>query len=325
MLQKQLNKILIKDYQLPNGKSLDISLTYQLFGQPLHTAPVVLVNHALTGNSEVAGKNGWWNRLVGYDKAIELQHYTVVAFDIPGNGFVEKRESLFDNYTDFSTKIMADLFWRGLNALAINQLFAIIGGSLGGGIAWEMLFLYPQRIQHLIPIATSIQSSDWLKAFVLTQDQILNNSSQPIEDARMHAMLLYRTPTSLTQKFHRQYKDDEQQYAVESWLKYHGKALHSRFKLAAYLLMNHLLKTIGENLQLEDMIHLAKITSTKIHLVAVDSDLMFTHEEQENIYKTLKQHNKNIHFSTIKSIHGHDAFLIEYEQLTAILNNIFKP
>lgn len=324
MLQKQLHKIVLKDYQLSSGKSSDISLTYQLFGQPLHTSPVVLVNHALTGNSEVAGENGWWNRLIGYNQVIDLHHYTIVAFDIPGNGFGGESENFFNNYTDFSTKIIADLFWKGLDELNINQLFAVVGGSLGGGIAWEMLFQHSQRIQHLIPIATSVQSSDWLKANVLVQEQILNNSLQPIEDARMHAMLLYRTPISFTQKFNRRYKDDERQYAVESWLKYHGRALKSRFELPAYQLMNHLLRTIGEDLCHEDIIQLAKITSAQIHLVAIDSDLMFTHEEQKNTYETFKRHTEKVNFSTINSIHGHDAFLIEYEQLNAILNNIFK-
>ncbi|WP_243389282.1 alpha/beta fold hydrolase [Avrilella dinanensis] len=324
MLQNQLNKILFQDYPFPTGKITDITLTYQLFGQPLHTSPVVLVNHALTGNSEVAGKNGWWTQLVGYNQVIDLNRYTILTFDIPGNGFGGESENLFENYTDFSTKIIADLFWKGLDELNINQLFAVVGGSLGGGIAWEMLFQHSQRIQHLIPIATSIQSSDWLKANVLVQEQILNNSLQPIENARMHAMLLYRTPISLTWKFNRQVKADEQQYAVESWLKYHGRALQSRFELPAYQLMNHLLRTIGEDLCPEDIIQLAKITSAQIHLVAIDSDLMFTHEEQKNTYETFKRYTEKVNFSTIKSIHGHDAFLIEYEQLNTILNNIFK-
>lgn len=324
MFQKQLYKILLKDYQLPGGKSLDISLTYQLFGQPLHTSPVVLINHALTGNSNVTGKNGWWNQLVGYDQVIDLHQYTILAFDIPGNGFGEENENLLENYKDFSTKIIADIFWKGLANLDIYQLFAIVGGSLGGGIAWEMFFQYSQRIKHLVPIATSIQSSDWLKASVLVQEEILNYSNRPTEIARMHAMLMYRTPASLAQKFCRQYKNDQQQYAVESWLRYHGKTLSSRFELSAYRLMNHLLRTIGENTDVEDIILLTKNTPTNIHLIAVDTDLMFTHEEQKNTYETLRQYNEKVHFSTINSVHGHDAFLIEHKQLNTILNNIFK-
>ena len=70
-------------------------MSYQYFGKKLGTAPVVLVNHALTGNSNVAGENGWWKDIVGKDKAINTEVYTVLSFNIPGNGF---DGFLIDNY-----------------------------------------------------------------------------------------------------------------------------------------------------------------------------------------------------------------------------------
>src|SRR5690606_42134332 len=112
----------------------------------------------------------------------------------------------------FNSAAITEIYTLSLHdalPIYINQLFAVVGGSLCGGIAWEMLFQHSQRIQHLIPIATSIQSSDWLKANVLVQEQILNNSLQQIGRAHVHAMLLYRTPISLTWKFNRQVKADE--------------------------------------------------------------------------------------------------------------------
>ena len=57
----QLKTVTVRNYRLSNHELYDFELSYQLFGQPLHTAPIVLVNHALTGNSEVAGPGGWWN------------------------------------------------------------------------------------------------------------------------------------------------------------------------------------------------------------------------------------------------------------------------
>src|SRR5690606_5234107 len=101
----------------------------QLFGQPLHTSPVVLVNHALTGNSEVAGKNGWWTQLVGYNQVIDLNRYTALTFDIPGTGSGGESENFFDNYTDFSTKILADSFWKWIGGPNMNQRFAVVGRS----------------------------------------------------------------------------------------------------------------------------------------------------------------------------------------------------
>lgn len=307
-----------------NGKALEIELSYQLFGRPLFEAPTVLVNHALTGNSQVAGPKGWWKELIGEGKTIDLNHYTVLAFNIPGNGYRLENHSPWADYREFTTQIIAEIFWQALDELKINQLHTVIGGSLGGAIAWEMSLLRPQSIDQLIPIATHIAASDWLIGQVLVQDSILNHSSQPLVDARRHAMLLYRTPISFRQKFGFRYSEEESIYEVESWLNYHGDALNKRFDLNAYKLMNHLLKTIGMDLKKEDIIRWAKCSKTRVHLISVDSDLLFTHQEQWELYQLLRKHKKDSHYSEIQSIHGHDAFLMEYDQLSQLLNKDFK-
>lgn len=322
-MTKCLNEIEISAFPVSENEVRDFRLSYQIFGQDPHQAPVVLVNHALTGNSEVCGEKGWWKSLVGEDRIIDLNKYSVIAFDIPGNGYKRSEEALITDYKLFSTKLVARLFWKGLDHLKIQHLFAVIGSSLGGGISWEMAFLRPNAIEHLIPIATSAKSSDWLIGNVLVQDRILNNSSNPIEDARMHAMLLYRTPASFDVKFNKEFKTEENQYSIESWLRYHGRALDNRFKLASYKLMNHLLKTIGKDLTDDDFIDFAKNTAAHIHFITVDSDYLFTKAEQLKTYQLIDKYSDNISFSEIKSIHGHDAFLIEYDQLNQLLQPIF--
>ena len=123
----------ISDYKTQNGRTTDISLSYQTFGPTLGKAPVVLVIHALTGNSNVIGEKGWWNDLIGENKCIDTQKYTVLAFNIPGNGYDNKSENLIDNYRDFIARDIADIFSLGLEQLKIDKLFAAIGGSVGGG------------------------------------------------------------------------------------------------------------------------------------------------------------------------------------------------
>lgn len=300
----------------------DVALTYQVFGKPIATAPVVLVNHALTGNSNVAGENGWWNSLIGYDEVIDLGKFTVVCFNIPGNGYCGNPENLIENYRSYTTKHIAALFWEGLKKIGVEELFAVIGGSLGGGIAWEMGFLRPKSIQYIIPIATNYKATDWLIGNVLVQDQILNNSVQPIHDARLHAMLLYRTPQSLQVKFNTEKINET--YQIESWLQHHGTKLEQRFTLEAYKLMNHLLKTIGQDISEKELFVFATATNAKIHQIAINSDYFFTPDDNRKTHKQLQLVNNEIQYSEIDSIHGHDAFLIEYEQLNAILAPIFK-
>ena len=151
---------------------------------------------------------------------------------------------MIENYKDFTARDIAEIFANALDHLKITQLFAVIGGSVGGGLAWELAALKPTLIEHLIPIASDWKSTDWLIANCYIQEQILNNSSQPLIDARMHAMSLYRTPESFKAKFDRILQKEENVFAVESWLNYHGNVLNDRFQLAAYKMMNQVLKTI---------------------------------------------------------------------------------
>ena len=128
-----LQQLQIKKYTTLSGITQDIQLSYQVFGLELHTAPIILVNHALTGNSNVTGENGWWSSLIGEEKCIDTQKYTILPFNIPGNGY---DKFIIENYKDFVAGDVARLFLLGLEQLNIKRLFAIIGGSLGGGIAW---------------------------------------------------------------------------------------------------------------------------------------------------------------------------------------------
>ncbi|WP_299046499.1 bifunctional aspartate kinase/homoserine dehydrogenase I [uncultured Polaribacter sp.] len=322
-MKQPLQHIKIKNFTTESGvKTNELNLSYQIFGQQLGTAPVILINHALTGNSEVGGKNGWWRDIVGKAKAINTNNYTVLSFNIPGNGF---DEFLIDNYKDFIARDIARIFLEGLQKLKIEQLFALIGGSLGGGIAWEMVVLKNTLTQHFIPIATDWKSTDWLIANCQIQEQFLVNSKNPVHDARMHAMMCYRTPESFKERFHRSKKENSEFFNVESWLLHHGKKLQERYQLSSYKLMNQLLKTIDVTVGGEKSIDVLDTISANIHIIGVDSDLFFTAEENRETHKKIALTKENVTYNEINSVHGHDAFLIEYDQLEKIIAPIFNP
>ncbi|MFB1026630.1 MAG: alpha/beta fold hydrolase [Flavobacteriaceae bacterium] len=314
----------IPNYTTKTGKTSSLKMSYQLFGKPLYEAPIVLINHALTGNSNVTGESGWWTPIVGPGKVVDTNLYTVLAFNIPGNGQDQNPSNLIENYKDFTAGDIAQIFALALEDLKITQLFAVIGGSVGGGLSWELAALKPDLIEHLIPIASDWKSTDWLLANCHIQDRILNNSSEPLADARMHAMSLYRTPESLKSKFDRTLQDGEAIFAVESWLNYHGNILNERFQLAAYKMMNQVLRTIDITHGKEEFIKVASKIKSNIHIVTINSDLFFKPEENWETYVDLKIHKENITISEIQSIHGHDAFLIEFAQLEVILEGIFR-
>ena len=298
-------------------------MTYQLFGQPLGTTPVVLINHALTGNSSVTGTNGWWSDLIGKGKAIDTDCFTILAMDIPGNGYDGNENNLVVNYGEFNNSDIARIQIELLTYLSIKKLFAVVGGSLGGQIAWELAVQKPNLMEHLIPIATDWKATDWVIAQCHIQDSLLNNPERPIYNARMHAMTFYRTPASFKEKFNRTKKDGSL-YNIQSWLSYHGKRLSERFSIASYKLMNHLLLSADVTKGNQNFNEITKLITAKIHLVAIDTDGLFLADEIYKTHLALQEVGVESEYYEINSIHGHDAFLIEYEQLSAIVQPIFQ-
>ncbi|NAW50070.1 alpha/beta fold hydrolase [Elizabethkingia argentiflava] len=317
-----LHTLSIENFTTQSGKIYHIPLSYEVFGCPLYSAPIVLVNHALTGNSTVTGEKGWWRKAIGEDKSINTHKYTVLAFNIPGNAY----DGFFiDRPKDFVTRDIARLFLLGLECLDIKKVFALIGSSLGGAIGWEMLGLKNDLAENFIPIATDWKTSDWLYAQCLVQDFLLRQSDKPLQKARIHAMLCYRSPQSLNQRFkNEKIQEKKELRKSEAWLNFHGESLHQRFTLSSYKMMNQLLSTIESEARQDNPYDDLSQIKAGIFIVSVDSDLFFPISEDRKTYVELKKRKENVSHFIIHSIHGHDAFLIEYEQLNKILHKIFK-
>ena len=317
----------VKTISIPNfttaiGSYYDkVELHYQHFGRNFIDAPVVLINHSLTGDANVAGSSGWWNEIVGPDLTIDTKTYAILAFNIPGNGV---NNYLIENYQDFHAGDIAEIFYKGLQVLGVEKLFALIGGSIGGGIAWEMAVLYPSLTKNLIPVAADWKASDWIIANTFLQKRLLENSNDPIRDARIHAMLTYRTPASFSERFGRTKNLEKNIYNVESWLIHHGDKLFKRFLLQAYKTMNHLLASVDITRNGKSIQKVIKSIESDIHLIAIDSDIFFTPEEDQKTFKIGRNLKKKIYYHELNSIHGHDAFLIENKAISKILKKIFK-
>ena len=319
-----LSYITLENYTTFAGETTLVNLSYQVFGPELGTAPVILVTHALTGNSQITGEGGWWTSLVGPQKAIDTERYTVVAFNIPGNGYDGLEENLYDNHKIFTAKDIARIFSIGLEKLGVTKLFANVGGSLGGGIAWELSVLKPSLAKNLIVVATDWKASDWIIANTKVQEAILENSSNPLHDARMHAMLMYRTPDSFTLKFNRTKNDSLGIYNIESWLLYHGQKLKERFQLSAYKQLNYILSSIDVSSNYANFKEAIYAVTADIHMVTVDSDALFTFKEDKETVRQLREIKQNVNHQVIRSVHGHDAFLIEFDQLDNFMYPIFN-
>ncbi len=324
-MNKSLQHRTLKDYTTLVGVYYpSLELSYEVFGQPLHTAPIVLVNHALTGNSDVAGEHtGWWKGIVSKGNLVDTDKYTIISINIPGNGYDHKPENLIEDVKSFTARDVAQLFGILLKELNITKLHAILAGSLGGGIAWEMAVLFPDLADYIIPIASDWKATDWILAHNKAQEQILMNSKKPVHDARMMAMLFYRTAASFKDKFNRTQNEALGISNVESWLLHHGHKLEQRFELKAYQMVNHLLSTLDITEGRGTFEEIAKTIKSKVIQIGIDSDFFFVPEENRETHQLLTELGISSVYKEIKSIHGHDGFLVEDEQLKELLKDVF--
>ena len=318
-----IHKLQHPNFVTQSGRSFQaFNLYYQTFGRPLGEAPTVLILHSLTGDAQVCGVGGWWNDVVGPSRAIDIERYSILAFNIPGNGV---EHDLLEDPTAFHLGDIANLMLWGLSELKIDHVYGIVGGSIGGGLVWELAAKSPTLAQHWIPIAADWKATDWLVAHTYLQKNILENSSDPLFVARINAMITYRHPKSFKSRFKRSFNAEKQKFNIESWLDHHGDKIKERFLLEAYKSMNHLLSTLDigrDGKSFEDCV--AQIEGA-FHLVAIDTDLFFFPEEDQDTTAELKRLGISAHYHEIQSDHGHDAFLIESQQVHQILAPIFKP
>ena len=318
-MSTKLNYHKFENFKLSSGENVSLSLSYQTFGLQLGKGPLVVVNHSLTGDSNISGDNGWWSELIGSKKMINTDKFCVMCINIPGN-IQEKRGFNYGNKWILSD--VAKLFIQLLKNLGVRKVHSLIGGSIGGGLVWEMGLLDENFFENLIPVAADYKASDWLISNTYFQNQILKNSKNPVFDARLHAMLTYRNPKSINRKFKIKLNDSDKRKVID-WLNHHGNKLKEKISLKTYIHMNHLLSSIGYSYE-NNFIKLAIKNRSKIHLVGVNSDLLFPNFEIKNTYDLLLTVRKKIYYYQIQSDHGHDAFLIEFKKMKNKLNHIFE-
>jgi len=136
-------------------------------------------------------------------------------------------------------------------------------------------------------------------------------------------MTLYRTPQSFRQKFNRTVNENLGIHNVESWLLHHGEKLKNRFTLQAYKALNYQLSSIDITRGRACFETVVRPIQSHIHIISVDTDLFFTPDENRKTFTCLNKLHKSVYYHQIQSIHGHDAFLIENNQLNKILGEIF--
>jgi homoserine O-acetyltransferase len=300
---------------------------------PLPEVPTVLLIHALTGSAQAGGPDGWWAPLLGPGRAIDPADYRILCFNNLGScygssgpgveGFPSPAE------VDLTGVDIARALLLALDQLGIVRVHLTTGGSLGGMVTLTLAALAPERFERIAPLVTSVTASAWVVGWNHVARQILRldpgyplHVSRGLEIARQLAMLTYRAEPGLDARQPRAITGQTSPgcYPVQGYLEHQGTKLRGRFDARAYELqlaaMDHhdLLQPLAGDTQ--PAIHRVRASTL---VVDVDTDQLFTAAQADALVQHLQQAGALVERTTVRSIHGHDAFLMEWDTLGPIL------
>lgn len=305
--------------------------------------PTLLLVHALTGDMRAGGPGGWWEPLLGPGRALDTNRWRIVCFNNLGGCYGSSGPADADYPRDERRRPAPVTPWDqarslllALDRLGIDQVDAVLGGSLGGTIALCLAALAPERVRKVVPIAACEASSAWILGWNHVARQLLTSfdGDRGLELARQLAMLTYRAEPGLHDRQGRRPAEGAEwspggTYAIGAYLEHQGRKLRARFDREAYLLqlgaMDHhdLGRAPGppgpdERWRHGDTWGLARVTSP-VFAVDVDTDALYLPAQTTAMLDGLRALGTPVGHATIRSPHGHDAFLIEWAQLTDIL------
>ncbi len=339
---------------LDSGETLPLlRVAYETYGTlNSEGTNAILVCHALTGSAH-AGDTiaedgpGWWNGIIGSGKGLDTNRHFVVCSNILGSCYGTTGPTSVDPSTgelygpEFPLVTVRDMVraqYALLRKLGIRKLQLVIGGSLGGMQVLEWAILFPDFVEAIAPIATAAAHSAWCIGFdeaqrlAITSDPTWNGGryeQQPAEGlaiARMIAMISYRSQTSFEKRFGREqtggdekkpllFADQPYGFQVESYLRYQGEKLVGRFDANTYITLTRAMDSHDVGRGRGSVREALASIRARALCVGITSDILYPPEEQREIAAGIP----GSRYATIDSPHGHDAFLIEFEQLNVLL------
>ena len=326
------------------------SIAYQTYGTlNADKSNAILICHALTGDQHVASehpvthKPGWWSTLVGPGKPVDTDRFHVICANILGGCMGSTGPASINPKTgapyglDFPVITISDMVdaqARLIDQLGIAQLFAVIGGSMGGMQVLEWAARYKDRVFAAVPIATAAWHSsqniafhevgrqavmadpDWSAGNYYAAGKTPRNG---LAVARMAAHITYLSEEALHRKFGRSLQDRSKvtfsfsaDFQVESYLRHQGSTFVDRFDANSYLYITRAMDYFDLAGEHGDVLANAfRGTKTRFCVVSFTSDWLYPTRESREIVQALNAVAANVSFVEIESNNGHDSFLLE--------------
>lgn len=322
---------MVEVFEIPNfefeggGKIDSLKIAYSTYGQiNKDKSNVIWVFHALTANSKVVE---WWPGLFGDGCLYNPQDHYIICANIIGSPYGSTCPEDLD-FPLFSVRDTVTAEIALAVHLGIDHIHTLIGGSCGGSQVIEFAYSYPGKVDHLITIAAGPKESPWSIAVHETQRMALQAdpafgtkeaNTLGLKAARAIGMLTYRTAESIINK----QQDNEEKlddFKAASYMQYQGDKFADRFDAISYYYLTKSLDThdVGRG-RGGYTAALREITISSL-VIAIDSDLLIPAITQKEMANLLP----NATYSEIKSLYGHDGFLMEVENITVQISEFYQ-
>ena len=350
--------------QLEGGQVLSpFTLAYQAYGElNADKSNAILICHALTGDQHCAnvhpttGKPGWWELLIGPGRPIDTNRFYVVCPNIIGGCMGSTGPASINPATGkpygitfpvITIRDMVAAQVQLIDHLGIDQLFAVVGGSMGGMQVLEWAAGYGDRVFAAVPIATAawhtsqniafhevgrqavMADPDWCGGDYLSQGKVPRRG---LAVARMAAHITYLSEEALQQKFGRNFQDRiersfsfDADFQVESYLRHQGSTFVDRFDANSYLYITRAMDYFDLAARYDDVLANAfRGTKTRFCVTSFTSDWLYPTRENKEIVQALNAVAANVSFVEIESDKGHDAFLVNEPEFFATIGGFIK-
>jgi homoserine O-acetyltransferase/O-succinyltransferase len=337
------------------GALREVTLAYETWGE-LDAAGenAVLVVHALTGDSHAAGdpddsyrRGGWWNPMVGPERAIDTERHFVICSNVLGGCYGSTGPTSLDpgsgrpyamRFPLVTIRDMVRTQKRLLDDLGVKRLQLVIGGSIGGQQALEWAVEFPDFVEKAVPVAATgslgpqgVGMSELGRRAIMAdpdwQGGDYYGTGRSPDDglaiARMAGMMTYQSAAGQWERFGRRpasrpalYEELGGRFEIESYLHYQGKDLVNRFDANSYLYLSRAMDLYDVAAGYESEEEAYSRIEAEVLFIGISSDWLFPASEVRATAERARTVGARARYAEIESLSGHDSFLKDWAHLS---------
>jgi homoserine O-acetyltransferase len=350
--------ILEDGFRFEQGQTIaPFTIVYETFGElNAGKSNAILVCHALSASAHAAGKYtdredekpGWWDGLIGYGKAIDLEKYFVVCVNLPGSPFGTTAPRSVNPHSGkpygsaYPWPRIEDMVHAQkavLDHLGIRRLVSIAGGSLGGMQVLMWCALYPEMAESIMAMAggaaVPVQGIAWhvIGRKMVESDPHFRGgdyyddpaSLRGLQIARMVGHMTYLSAEALERKFGRRRRGSTRQFEIDSYFEYQGAKFAGQYDANSYIRVQAAMDEMDLAEQYGSLEAAFTRWKGRSLLVSFNTDWLFPVKEIEKVEAAMHANGTPVRHERLLSANGHDTFLIDFDLVTPPVQQFLEP